>query len=485
MKTVKKTVDRRADRSERLAGGFGPYAAKQDPEALLRRAVLANLLWEDLFYQSGEEVAKQISKLVREVDPQRVFDIAVEARFDQKLRHVPLFIAREMAALYSHKNLVSSLLPRVVHRADELAEFMALYWKDGKCPLSKQVKKGLASAFSKFDEYQLAKYNRDADVRLRDVMFMCHCKPKDGSGNTKEDRRKGIFDPAGELFRKLAENSLQVPDTWEVALSTGKDKKETWIRLISEGKLGAVAFMRNLRNMEEVYVPDKVIESGFANINPGWLLPLNYLGAVKHAPKWKASIEKLMLRGLANAPKLHGRSIFVIDVSGSMSAMVSAKSSFNRLDAGAAMAILAREMCEDVSVYATAGSDGRRLHQTQKIPSIRGFDLFDSIITASHRLGGGGIFTRQCLEYIKEQEKETPDRIIVFSDSQDCDRPGKQIPSPFGKRNYIVDVNAHTRGINYEGIWTAEISGWSQHFLKFIAAIEGVSITDQDEVDNN
>jgi hypothetical protein len=48
-----------------------------------------------------------------------------------------------------------------------------------------------------------------------------------------------------------------------------------------------------------------------------------------------------------------------------------------------------------------------------------------------------------------------------------------RIPSPFGKHNYIIDVSAHSRGINYDGLWTAEVSGWSEHFLTYIAEVEG------------
>ena len=47
-------------------------------------------------------------------------------------------------------------------------------------------------------------------------------------------------------------------------------------------------------------------------------------------------------------------------------------------------------------------------------------------------------------------------------------------PQPFGKKNYIVDVSANKRGINYQGVWTAEISGFSEHFISYIAAYEGI-----------
>lgn len=461
MKKNTKAVDSRIDTKTQLAGGYGLLAAKQDAEGLLRRSVMANLLWEDLFYEDGESVTENIKSLIPQVEAQKVFDIAVEARTKQKLRHVPLFIAREMARIDSHKKLVGELLPKIILRADELTEFLALYWQDGKQPLSKQVKIGLRQAFNRFDAYQFAKYNRKTQVKLRDVMFLVHPKPPEGKQ---------------ELFNQLANDSLPTPDTWEVSLSTGKDKKETWTRLINEQKIGALAFVRNLRNMEDVEVSPQIILKGFETINPHWLLPLNYLAAAKAAPRYERELENLMLKGLSKAPKLQGYTIFVVDVSGSMGGRISSRSQFNRMDAAAAMAVLAAEMCTHIAIYATAGNDSKRVHSTELIKPRRGFALSDEILSAKHRLGGGGIFTRQCLEFIKEKEKETPDRIIIFSDSQDCDAPNKRIPNPFGKNNYIVDVSSHSRGINYEGLWTAEISGWSEHFLSFIAALEGVEL---------
>jgi 60 kDa SS-A/Ro ribonucleoprotein len=465
MKTNTKPIDYRIDKSERTAGGFGVYSAKQGAEELLRRAVMACLLWEDNFYQNGESIADNIRTLIPQVEPENVFNIAVEARTKQKLRHVPLFIAREMARIETHKKQVGALLPLIINRPDELSEFMSLYWKDGKQPISKQVKIGLANAFQNFDEYQFAKYNRDEAIKLKDVLFMVHAYPGQKS----------------DLFKKIADDRLQTPDTWEVALSTGRDKKETWTRLISDGKLGALAFLRNLRNMAEAKVDWSTIIKGFETINPRWLLPLNYFAAAKHAPDWEREIESLMLRGLAQISKLKGYTIFIVDVSGSMNNSVSSKSDFSRLDAAAAMALIALETCEHVSIYATAGSDPARTHATIKIKPRRGFALCEEIKNARSAIGGGGIFTRQCLEHIKQIETEQPDRIIIFSDSQDCDLPGRTIPRPFGKKNYIVDVASHSRGINYDGIWTAEISGWSEHFLNYISAYEGLDVLQSEE----
>ncbi len=117
------------------------------PELALRRSVLACLLWESQFYEDGVEIGGRIQELVPRVEPARVAALAIEAREKMKLRHAPLLLVREMARHKTHRALVAETLARVIQRADELAEFVAIYWKDGKTSLSGQVKKGLAAAF--------------------------------------------------------------------------------------------------------------------------------------------------------------------------------------------------------------------------------------------------------------------------------------------------------------------------------------------------
>lgn len=471
MKTMKKASDYKMDYSaNRLAGGFGNIAAKQNSEMLLRRSVMACLLWEDLAYQSGSDIAKNIQNLIPQVDAHVVASIAVEARQLQKLRHVPLYIVAVMAGIEKHKLYVSEILPQIVTRADMLAEFVSIYWKvnGGKVPLSAQIKKGLAKSFLNFDEYQFGKYRGDGnEIKLRDVLFMVHPKPEN-------QEQQG-------LLNKITNNELKTPDTWEVALSTGENKKFTWERLIENNGLGALAFMRNLRNMEDVGVDRNIIEKGFSKINPKWLLPLNYLSAAKYAPKYEQEIESLMIRSLNSSEKLAGHTIFVVDVSGSMGSNISGKSEFSRLKVAEAMAMIASNLCEKISIYVTAGSDSSRIHKTKLLSPRKGFSMMEKIEETVREMGGGGIFTRQCLEYIYEQEKgRIPERIMIFSDSQDCDIKNK-VPKPFGKYNYIIDVSANSHGINYDGVWTAEISGWSEHFIPFIMVTEGLNIQSQDE----
>ena len=93
----------------RLAGGSGVMAAKQSNVALLRRAVLANLLWEDVAYMDGKKVAEEIQRLIPLCPAVDVYNIALEARLMQKLRHTPLFIFSDSQDIDSHYN--KSILP--------------------------------------------------------------------------------------------------------------------------------------------------------------------------------------------------------------------------------------------------------------------------------------------------------------------------------------------------------------------------------------
>src|SRR6267142_2201794 len=296
----------------------GALAQKVDAKSELRRTVLTCLLWEDTFYEKGNDIAKRIAALAAENKPEVVAALAREARGKMQLRHAPLFLVRELARRKGAGPFVAETLEDVIQRADELGEFVALYWKEKKQPLSAGVKRGLARAFTKFDAYQLAKYDRESAVKLRDVLFLCHAKPKD--------------EAQAALWKKLVENTLESPDTWEVALSAGKDKRENFERRLREGKLGGMAVLRNLRLMLASGVDPKLIrerlDKGVARA-----LPFRFVTAARHAPKLEDALEKAMLKGIAAFEQLAGSTGLVVDVSGSMNYKLSKKGETTRLDA--------------------------------------------------------------------------------------------------------------------------------------------------------
>ncbi len=407
------------------------------PEQALRRSVLACMLWEDEFYEDGVQIAGRIRELVPKVDATKVAALAIEAREAMKLRHVPLLLVREMARHATHRSLVAQTLARVIQRADELSEFMAIYWADGRAPLSGQVKKGLAAAFTKFDEYALAKYDRAGVVRLRDVLFLCHAKPNDA-------------DQAG-LWRRLIEGTLFIPDTWEVALSGGGDKRAHWERLLAERKLGALALLRNLRNMKDAGVSEEAVIHALSAMKTERVLPFRFLAAARYAPQWEEALEQAMYRSIAGREKLAGRTVLLIDTSGSMDAPLARRSEMLRMDAACGLAVLLREVCDAVEVYSFSD-------KLVRVPSRRGFALRDAIVSSQPHAGTQ-------LGHALSRLREAYDRVIVITDEQSHDR----VPAPHG-RGYVVNVASARNGVGY-GAWT-HIDGWSEAVVDYIRSLE-------------
>lgn len=445
----------------------GAVASRINKEQELRRTVASCMLWEDSFYENGASIADRIKTLIPDCRPEFVAACAYEARSKMNLRHVPLLLVREMARLPVHRELVSKLLPDVIQRVDEIAEFVAIYWKDGKQPLSAQIKKGLAKAFLKFNEYQFAKYDRDGVVKLRDVLFMCHAKP-----TTPEQE---------VLFKKIVDKTLVTPDTWEVALSGGADKKETFERLMKDNKLGALAFLRNLRNMQESGVDRDLIEGYAATVNVDRVLPFRYIAAARVVPTYEGLLDDMLLRTCKTQEKLKGKTVVIVDTSGSMyGSKVSAKSDLSRLDAAGALAAILRESCEDCRVYATAGDDYSLIHATIEVPARRGMALVEKFTGAVemsnkdslyHKIGGGGIFLKQCMDYVAEKEGGVADRVIILTDEQDCDKKANpDTANAFGKQNYLLNVSVAKNGIAYKKF--THIDGWSEHVVDYIREIE-------------
>ena len=417
----------------------GAPARHISPEPQLRRSVLACLLWEKQFYEDGVEIAQRVGELVPKVAAEKVAALAVEARVQMKLRHAPLLLVREMARHKTHRGLVADTLASVIQRADELAEFLAIYWKDGRIPLSGQVKKGLAAAFPKFDEYALAKYDRGGSVKLRDVLFLSHAKPRDAA-------------QAG-VWKKLIWGRLNTPDTWEVALSSGADKREAWLRLLAENKLGALALLRNLRNMREVGVEEELVLSALRSMNAARVLPFRFLAAARYAPQWEEALDHAMLKCVTGQEKLAGKTIVLVDVSGSMTAPLSRRSQMQRTDAAYGLAVLLREIGEKVSVFSFSDD-------LVEVPARRGFALRDAI-DASQRHNS----TQLGKAVERLNRRESYDRLIVISDEQAHDL----VPGPTGK-GYMINVASYKNGVGY-GKWT-HIDGWSESVVDYIRMLE-------------
>jgi len=461
----------------------GGRAMQISSEEELRRSVLACMLWENSFYESGNATAQRIRELIPSVAPEKVAQIAYEARNAMKLRHVPLFIAVEMLKHPEHKKLVRALTPQIVKRADEMAEMLSMYWGNDlevkrdnenqyisqraqkKIPM--QLQRGLQLAFRNFDDYQITKYmGNDKPVKMADVIRIVHPDPKKV---VLSDWKKNV--DMAEVYKSVVQKTAKAPeDTWEVALSAGgkEAKRSVFEDLLSRGKLPAMALLRNLRGMKEAGVGDSFVQKGLQTMNVERILPYRFISARKFAPHLQSDLEQAMYKCLEGFDKLPGKTVFLVDVSGSMTSRISGKSDLSRADAAAALAMLGREICESSEVYLFDTSTRKvGSSQNNRWPSretacssdARGFKLADGITSAV----GGGTDIRQAVDYVNSLEKY--DRLIMFTDEQSMTVPGAPT-----SRGYVINVATNENGVGY-GEWL-HINGFSENTLRYIQEYE-------------
>lgn len=430
-------------------------------EQQLRRSVMSCLLWEQEFYEDGKTIADRIVEFAEKVSPEVLAAVAIEAREVFNLRHVPLMLLDVLSKTGKGTPLVADTVERVIQRADEMGELLSVYWRNGRKMVPHGMQAGLQRAFVKFDEHRLAKYDRDGAVKLRDVLRLVRPKPAN--------------DEQSALFKRVKDRTLATPDTWEVALSAGADKKETFERLLRDGNLGYLALLRNLRNMDAAGVDAALVRDAILARKGGAhrVFPFRYIAAARAAPQFEPYLDRALSAALEEMPKLPGKTIVVVDVSGSMyGARVSAKSDMTRALAGCALAAIARGCFDDVRIYATAGSDAARRHATERVPPRSGMALVDAIHGLCRPLGGGGIFLKQVMDFLKERERDAA-RMVVITDEQDCGVGAGDSPLaavPFGQVNYLINVASAKNGIGY-GRWT-HIDGFSEGVLRYIYEAE-------------
>jgi len=487
----------------------GAVAKNLTPIQEFRRSVMSTFLWEDEFYESGQSISERIKKLIPLIDPNDLSKMVVEIRQDWKLIHMPLFILKEMLKYPQHKKNVGVLLEKVIWRAKEIKEFMAMYLMDEinfdkirylsgkyydsefrnysefesymerqiqKKPIANQVKKGLSLAFNKFNEYQLAKYNTPGKLfSLKDVMCLVHPKPKTNrSGYNKEFRRmNGMlpFDKLSEqekMYKKLLDGLLTPAETWEnITSDVTKDPKAEFEYLLKNNKMGSIAILRNLRQMISKGVDERIIREAMKNMDVEKVLPFRFITASKYVPMFEDALEDAMFRCISKYEKLKGRTVILIDISGSMNDPLSNKQTrnyknnnqikSNRLDAALSLAIICREICEECAVYSFSNA-------LVSIKPRRGFALADEINKSQHHLQ---TYLGKAIKGIEEIYKYSKyDRLIVFTDEQSHDR----VPSPSIGKGYMINVASYQNSVAYYP-WHS-ITGMSEKIIDYIQEYE-------------
>lgn len=427
----------RLNTKSHLATHEGAKAPRINSKQQLERSVLACLLWENTFYESGEAIADRITHLADICPAEFVAELAIKARNEYKLRHVPLLLLVALAK--KGGSIVRETAKQVINRPDELSEVIAIFWRSGKKNIPRQLSKGIADSFLKFDEYQFSKWNRDGDIKLRDVMFLVHPNPQD--------------EKQTELFKKIAAGTLAPANTWESRLAAGQDKRAVFEDLLSTKKLGYMALLRNLRGMIDAEVNHALIRDALLNPAPN-ILPFRFLAAAKHAPMFEREIDTAMSKVLNSVAKLPGQTIILVDVSGSMTISLSQKSDLSRMDAACGLSILLSGVCEHLRIFTFS-------EKMIEVPARTGIALADAI---KHSQPNCCTYVGRAVETINQ--RYPCDRLIVITDEQSDDR----VPNSKAEKAYMLNVASYENGIGY-GPWT-HINGFSEACVNFVREYE-------------
>ncbi|MFE1026285.1 TROVE domain-containing protein [Streptomyces sp. NPDC058818] len=431
----------------------GGRGRERDARSELFLLAVANFVSQQTFYETGAARDDRFATLVRELaltDPSWTAGLLGWLRGEGNLRTASIVGAAEYVKARldagttdgpANRQVVASVLQRPDEPGELLAYWTAAYGR----AVPKPVKRGIADAVRRlYHGKSLLKYDTASKgYRFGDVLNLVHAAPdpeKPWQGELFEyvlDRRHNpdtAVPPASNRVLTAHRELMALPVDRRRAVVTAPDGAErlaaagmTWETLAGwlQGpmdraaweavipSMGAMALTRNLRNFDEAGVSDEVAARVAARISdPDQVarsrqFPFRYLAAYRHAPslRWSYPLEQALGHSLANVPALPGRTLVLVDRSGSMFySRMSDRSELNRADAAAIFgtALALRAADADLVEFGTSSNRVR-------------YRKGESVLRILERFGdlGGTDTTDAVRRHYKKH-----DRVLIVTDEQ-------------------------------------------------------------------
>lgn len=456
-----------ATRTVNLAGG---EAFVESPELEFASLVLTSMV-SDQFYRPAEAGLSRMSELLDAVPPLFAAKAAVYARHEHGLRSISHVIAGELAMRVRGEQWTRPFYERVVRRPDDITEILSyVITCHGRRPLPNALKDGLARSFGRFDAYQLAKYRaQDKTLSLVDAVNLLHPVPT--------DRNR-------EALAALVRDELRSTETWEAQISAAGEeddvleaKADAWAGLVASRQIGYFALLRNLRNIIQ-QAPDAVpgacemlVDAEL--IRRSLVLPFRFqtaaaeLGEIPGSKPVLEAISRAAELSLDNVPVFPGRTLVVVDGSGSMATAKVGRGKTLVADVAAlfAAAIYKRNDA-DLMIFSTTA-------QYANVPPDSGMlGLFAGIRQV---MSGGGTDFKP----IFEAATQPYDRVVILSDMQGWvgyEAPTKQFEAyvaRVGKRPHVFSFDLAGNGsLQFPERQVYCLAGFSDRSLEIMALLE-------------
>lgn len=373
------------DQGTKIENRAGGQAYKQTPELELVSHLLTSFV-NDQFYRTKAEGMQDLANVLKRVDPEFAAKAAIFARNEFGMRSVTQLLAYFLGPYASGKPWAKSFYNKVVFRVDDMLEIAALF--KGKLPNA--VKKGFREALGRFDAYQLAKYRGEGKAAsLVDLVNLIHPVPTEKNS---------------EALSLLVRGGLKNTETWEAKLSAGQE--DAWEELLNSGRLGYLALIRNLRNIEAKGLEKPAVEQivNETQIKKSKVFPFQIDEALNHVSSREliTALSMALEISLNNIPKLEGRTCVLLDGSGSMTTNTrNGRSAWSIASLFAAVLVKTNDC--DLIMFDTHGQYRR----------VNPLDTVTTIKNSWKATGGGTDFKAAVGAMIKPY-----DRIVLLSDMQ-------------------------------------------------------------------
>ncbi|GCB50398.1 TROVE domain-containing protein [Streptomyces sp. NL15-2K] len=494
----------------------GGRGRERDPRSELFLLSVSNLVSQQTFYETGAARDDRFATLVRELavtDPEWTAGLLGWLRGEGNLRTAAVVGAAEYVKARleagatdgpANRQVVASVLQRPDEPGELLAYWTAMYGRN----VPKPVKRGIADAVRRlYGGKSLLKYDTASKgYRFGDVLNLVHAAPdpdKPWQGELFQyalDRRHNpdtAVPPASNrvltAHRELmalpveerravvtseggAERLAAAGMTWEALAGwlQGPMDKAAWEAVIPS--MGAMALCRNLRNFDEAGVCDEVAAQVAAKISdPAQVarsrqFPFRYLAAYQHAPslRWAYPLEQALGHSLANVPVLPGRTLVLVDRSGSMFySRLSDRSELNRADAAAIFgtALALRAADADLVEFGTSSNRVK-------------FRAGESVLKILGRFGdlGGTDTTEAVRRHYKKH-----DRVLIVTDEQYAysrhGDPTEQVPADVPVYTWNLAGYRAGHGPSGKGI-RHTFGGLSDAAFRMVPLLEGARDAD-------
>lgn len=437
----------------------GGQGAAYDARSALFLLGCQNMVREDTFYEDATTRDDRFRALVREVtaaDPAWMRGFIPYLRRTMQMRSAAVVAAAEYAAAGGEG--ARSVIRATLDRADEPAELLAYWFQTNGRRLPQAVKRGVADAVRRlYTEKAALKYDGLSRAwRMGDVIELVHPKP---SSEAQSALFKHLLDQ-----RHHGDGALTLEgQTWERA---NPSTAAEWEALIPT--MGYMALLRNLRNFDERGISDEAAAQVAARLaNPDEVarsrqFPIRFYSAYKavNTLRWAQPLEQAVNHSLAQVPSLPGRTLVLIDVSGSMFGRMSGRSEVQRWEIAAlfGFALALRAASADVYAfsYAVARAD---------VADARTFSVLRAVEQTRSLVGG----TTQTWRSV-EQTFAGHDRIVILTDEQAHDSQPRNYGVPIYTFNLAGYRVSHYLSSGQDGRYT--FGGLTDNAFRLLSILE-------------